>query len=343
MSLLTYQEVQERTLGQQNILLLGNGFSMSYNYERFSFTSLLDSAVSKGLVIENSPVYKVFSKFSTTDFEEVINLLENSVRVIKEYGIIAKEDETKILDDSEKLKKHLVNIITNNHSDKITEIEDDEFYSCANFIKDYEKIYTLNYDLLLYWTCIKLKKFIDDRIVKQFNLKVSDGFSSNSDDFEQLTYRNDSKVSSSIFYLHGALHIFDKKSEIIKTSYSQTGVSLKEQTLDFLQKNIYPVFVSEGTDEQKKAKIIHNAYLNHCYKSLATIGKKNSNLIVFGTMLKTNDNHIREAILKNKISNIYISVSSEAAISALDGFVEEANKLSKEVFFYDYKTVKVWR
>lgn len=47
--LLTYDEVLEQT-DKNRHLLLGNGFSMAYNKERFSFTSLLQSAINKGII-----------------------------------------------------------------------------------------------------------------------------------------------------------------------------------------------------------------------------------------------------------------------------------------------------
>lgn len=124
---------------------------MSYNKDRFSFTSLLESAVDSGLISESSPIYAVFSKFDTKDFEEVVKLLETSVKVLKTYGAISSSDEKAILKDSKSLKEYLVDVITNNHPEKITEISDEEYLNSANFIKEYEKIYTLNYDLLLYW------------------------------------------------------------------------------------------------------------------------------------------------------------------------------------------------
>ncbi|WP_301980856.1 DUF4917 family protein [Campylobacter jejuni] len=94
---------------------------------------------------------------------------------------------------------------------------------------------------------------------------------------------------------------------------------------------------------RKKAKIIHNAYLNHCYKSLSYI---DGDLIVFGTMLKSNDEHIQDAILKSKVKNIYFGVSSlEKGKNDLNSFIEKNNNLEKnkkQIFFYDYKSVKIW-
>ena len=344
-TMMNYDEVLEDVKEQKRYLLLGNGFSMAYNPKRFSFTSLLENAVERGLINKTSPIYNVFTQFDTKDFEEVVKLLETSTKVLKTYGVLSKADEKKILDDSKSLKKYLVDVITNNHPDKITEISDDEFFNSSSFIKNFEKVYTLNYDLLLYWSCIKLQSFIQEEQIQDSILDISDGF---YDPHEQTTnyvvFGNDG-ASQNIYFLHGGLHIFDKKSEIIKNTFSRTDKSLKEQTLENLNKDIYPIFVSEGTSEQKKAKIIHNAYLNHCYKSLSSIGTKNSSLVIFGTLLKRNDTHIRKAILKSKVENIYIGVSNEDEAKEFDDFIEQSSKLkkAKKVYFYDYRTAKVWR
>lgn len=344
-AMMNYDEVLEAIKEQKKYLLLGNGFSMAYNPARFSFTSLLDNAVDRGLITKTSPIYKVFTQFDTKDFEEVVKLLETSTRVLKTYGVLSKADEKMILDDSKSLKKYLVDVITNNHPDKITEIPDDEFFNSASFIKNFEKVYTLNYDLLLYWSCIKLQSFIEGDTIKDSCLDISDGF---YDPHEQTTdyvvFGNDN-ASQNIYFLHGGLHIFDKKSEIIKNTFSRTEKSLKDQTLDNLNKDIYPIFVSEGTSEQKKAKIIHNAYLNHCFKSLASIGTKNSSLVIFGTLLKRNDIHIRKAIIKSKVPNLYIGVANATDASEFDDLIEETKKLKypKKIYFYDYRTAKVWR
>ncbi|EAH7993276.1 DUF4917 family protein, partial [Campylobacter jejuni] len=189
----------------------------------------------------------------------------------------------------------------------------------------------LNYDLLLYWV---IHKIMQNR--KDFK----DGFGGN--DGEYVVF-DESKKDITCFYLHGALHIFDNGNKIIKKTYSRTKKPLKEQITEELNNNRYPVFVSEGTSEQKKAKIIHNAYLNHCYKSLSYI---DGDLIVFGTMLKSNDEHIQDAILKSKVKNIYFGASSlEKGKNDLNSFIEKNNNLEKnkkQIFFYDYKSVKIW-
>lgn len=342
--LLSYDDVLKATEGKKRYLLTGNGFSMAYNSERFSFTSLLESAVINGLILESSPMYQIFQEFATKDFEEVVKLLETSVRVLEKYSAISDKDKEIIISDSKSLKKHLVEVITNNHPEKINDISDEAFIHSATFINKYNKIYTLNYDLLLYWSTIKLMDFIEQGRIEKEILDPKDGFHGDEEGDEYVVFGNDSSPQE-IYYLHGALHIFDKKYKIIKNTYSRTSIALKEQTLINLEKDIYPIFVSEGTSEQKKAKIIHNAYLNHCYKSLASLPTKSGSLVIFGTLLKANDAHIRAAIMRNKVTNIYFGVGSEDEINHLEEFKEQLEKaqVPRNVFFYDYRTINVWR
>lgn len=193
---------------------------------------------------------------------------------------------------------------------------------------------------MLYWATEKLREKINDKTI-QGREEFIDGFH-NSDNGNDIVFDNNSSRNT-CFYLHGALHIFDSGYEIIKKTYSRTGKPLKEQTTEELNNNRYPVFVSEGTSKQKKNKIIHNAYLNHCYKSLYTL---DGDLIIFGTKLKSNDEHIQEAILRSRVKKVYFGVSDlEKGKNELDNFIRKNNiseNNKKQIFFYNYKSVKIW-
>ena len=348
--MLTYQDVLSSIEHKKSTLLLGNGFSMAYDPHRFSFTHLLEKAVSEGLISKESPLYKVFKEFSLSDFEEVIRMLENSAKIDLQYGLNNVDELKK---DAKNLKKYLVKIITNNHPEKISDISDEEYISCAKFISQYNEIYTLNYDLLLYWTTMKLDSF------RHFpdlyptisstdfgSLDINDGFGNDEDDEDAnyVVYQTERPYSQRIHYLHGALHIFDKGNKIIKNTYSRTGEILKFQTYRNLLKDIYPIFISEGTSEMKRRKILHNALLTHEYKSLTG---KGGDLVIFGTVLKTNDEHIRKAVLdgneSKRFKRIYMGVFSEDDKRAAEAFKIEAEQKGKICFLYDATTVHVWR
>ena len=94
----------------------------------------------------------------------------------------------------------------------------------------------------------------------------------------------------------------------------------------------------------KRRKILHNALLTHEYKSLTG---KGGDLVIFGTVLKTNDEHIRKAVLDGNESKgfkrIYMGVFSEDDKRAAEAFKIEAEQKGKICFLYDATTVHVWR
>ena len=353
--LLTFEEVLEFTKEHTRNLLLGNGFSMAFDINRFSFTNLLQSAVKSEIIKENSELHNIFKSLGTSDFENAIRLLESSSDVLSIYNPESKDIIDKLKLDASSLKKHLVDVVTNNHPENATKIPDTEYFNCIDFIKKFDRIFTLNYDLLLFWVLMKFNdleeqnKFIGD---KDCRLKVSDGFGNSlyGNNDEYVVYKNnDSNFYQTIHYLHGALHIFDKESEIIKNTYSRTERKLRQQTLDNLEKSIYPIFISEGTANNKKARIIHNSYLNNSFKTLRTLKnndskfKKENSIIIFGTTLKSNDNHIIEAIVESVVKNIFIGISSLDKKSELLVFEEYLANKKITLQYYDYKTLKVWR
>ena len=289
--LLTFAQVMAKTKNPH--LLLGNGFSMAYDSKRFSFTSLLQSAIDSSIINKDDLIYKVFEKLGTADFESVMKILDDSQKIIKIYDENGDLVKT-VKKDSEQLKKHLAQVITNNHPEICTDVSDDNKKACVQFLKPFKNIYTLNYDLLLYWSTM-----YDN------SSGFSDGFGENDHSIyeDYVIFKN--TFGMKVHYLHGGLHIFDAGDEIIKKTYSKTGVKLVDQIKENLEKSIYPIFISEGDSKQKKTKILHNSYLNHCYKSLRFIG---GDLVILGTELKRNDSHILEAIMESKVKNIFLGI-----------------------------------
>jgi hypothetical protein len=180
---------------------------------------------------------------------------------------------------------------------------------------------------------------IDDRS------DFTDGFGENDYSIYEgyVVYKN--KYDMDVYYLHGGLHIFDTGSEIIKKTYSKTGIKLIDQIKDNLERSIYPIFISEGNSKQKLTKILHNSYLNHCYKSLRFI---TGDLVILGTQLKKNDSHILDAIMESKVTNIFVGVSKIGDAEYIKNMVGQHNlkvkekKYKKNIFMYDYRSIDIW-
>lgn len=65
----------------------------------------------------------------------------------------------------------------------------------------------------------------------------------------------------------------------------------------------------------------------------------NHNLIVFGTYLKDNDAHIRDAILQSGVKNIFFGISSDSKRAEI---LQNFGNKGKNILFYDYKSANVW-
>lgn len=334
MKLLSFSQVLQMTEISKRHILLGNGFSQAFDKQRFSYTSLKKSAIEAHIINENDKVYQIFERLQTSDFETVMKILDDSSLVISVYdqkSLIPNE----IKSDSQKLKGYLAKIITNNHPANSCAISEKQKMSCTNFLKKFKRVFTLNYDLLSYWSYIGSDH------------KLNDGFGDDkdSDNEPYVIYKNDSNSKLDIYYLHGALHYYDCHDSIIKITYNNSSINLVDQVQSKLQDDIYPIFISEGNSEQKMCKIIHNGYLNHCYRSLKQIG---GNLIIFGASLDDHDQHILNAILCSRVNHIFYGVSSINSNRALrlENEVSNINKNSKkhkELSFFDYKTVNPWK
>lgn len=353
-TLISFKDVLKRTDGHRTskgnpakkCLLLGNGFSMAYNVKRFSFTNLLETALKEKIIRKNSKIHRVFKKLKTADFEKIIRYLDGVKNLVKIYQ--PDFDKKRIEKDIRSIKKHLVNTITNNHPENSTVITDTESKACASFLGNFDRIYSLNYDLLAYW------------VIMQQGLNIQDGFGDNAEDngydpenyddsYE--SYLDDFVVykdqSPNLMFLHGGLHLYDHKTEAIKITFCRTGKTLKKQIYENLVREIYPIFISEGTSADKLEKIRHNYYLNHCYKSLNIQG---GDLVIFGTTLKSNDDHIAKAIIGGKWDNIYAGAFSKEDVKSLLSLKErivrnnKANTRRKQtsLTIYDAKTVNPW-
>jgi hypothetical protein len=131
-------------------LLLGNGFSIACEPTIFSYGSLFERAKP-----DMSPeLLAVFDQLHTTDFEEAIRALKRASEILPIYKG-APDLASRLSNDAEFLKRALVKAVAGQHPERPDWVRDEKYTTCrlflARFIGDAGgKIYTLNYDLLLY-------------------------------------------------------------------------------------------------------------------------------------------------------------------------------------------------
>ena len=127
-------------------LFLGNGFSQSY-FGPFSYTTLYQAVKDEK---QNKNIKKLFEHFGTSNFEAVLSFLKHAQFLLKIYGIKG----TAIVKDYERVRDALAEAILKVHPEKTTVIPEEVKLSCYKFLKQFNDIYTVNYDLLLYWTLL---------------------------------------------------------------------------------------------------------------------------------------------------------------------------------------------
>jgi len=175
--LLSFSDVLAKSKSLKLHLVLGNGFSIAKFPHIFTYDALFSRANFAG----NERLKRVFDKLGSTDFEAVMKYLLMLIQTGEEYGFgAAAIDDVK--KDIESLKQVLIQTICDNHPDSPNDVDDASYGKCFTFLRHFlgrsqSHVYTLNYDLLLYW-CIARIGLSDAANAKIIN----DGFSGASND-----------------------------------------------------------------------------------------------------------------------------------------------------------------
>ncbi len=145
---LSYQDAlkEAEAIGKKKQILLGNGFSIAC-HPSFKYGTLFEQAKKTGL---QPHIEELLIRYGN-HFEEVLKYLDEGAFLAKHYGLTkprkAKRDMEK---DYDALKRILVRTISDNHPDYPSKISDNKFGSCLSFLRTFDAVYTVNYDLLLY-------------------------------------------------------------------------------------------------------------------------------------------------------------------------------------------------
>lgn len=350
--LMTFEQaIQDSAQYKKRNLLLGNGFSIACQPDIFQYAALYEQAdFSKAPEVE-----EVFKSLGTQDFELVIRVLEDSSKILPIYTG-NKTDAKTILAHAKVLKDILLQTVAGNHPATPGLIDDEQFWACRNFLSNFltkendGRVYSLNYDLLLYWAVMHE----DNPVGEKIELIHNDGFGEDEDidDADYVVWKAESSSRyQRVHYLHGALHLFDGGAELKKYTWNRKGIPLIEQAREAIESNMYPLFVSEGTSQQKLKKIRHHAYLEHSFKSFHTImEQKNQALFVYGHSLAKNDEHILKKIGRGKLPCVYLSIYGDPTSDTNKRIINTAESIKNmrkvsyplEIKYYDAESAKVW-
>lgn len=299
-------------------LLIGNGFSIWFS-DRFKYHTLLEKCTG----LEPADM-ALFERLETSNFEYVLNALNNARDVDDLYGIKHSHDQS-----YERIKDSLIEVIRKVHMD-YADINGHKFERAMSLLKKSTNIFTTNYDMLLYWTILKINDDLKrDRMFGDlfFNQPKSNGLH-----FSEEFKKNKERW---IFYLHGALHLYTKGG-LVKKMNSGNSSNL----LGSLERNIDeghpPLFVSEGDWKLKQKQVALNPYLRYCMKCLKTL---KGSLTIFGHSLdRSADKHIIKTICDSEVDKIiYGMYCGDKDGKSIDEEIARIRKdfENKEVEFFD--------
>ncbi|MBZ0169291.1 hypothetical protein MELA_00091 [Candidatus Methylomirabilis lanthanidiphila] len=338
--LLTFAQALKQSEGGKRHALLGNGFSRAYRNDLFAYDALFAQAKDK----LSASAKRAFEALKTTDFEAVMRALKQTVDLVQAYAPKSQKLARKLAADAETLREVLAQAIASSHPDRPNDIRDTEFAACRAFLSHFDNIYTLNYDLLLYWALMH-----DDGDNRTIN--CNDGFHQPEDRLaEYVVWEVGDVGSQNVFYLHGALHVFDAGAEVQKYTWCNTGIALVDQIREALAENRYPIYVAEGNSESKMRRIQHSAFLSRAFRSFSSIG---GSLFIFGHSLASNDEHALRLIERGTTKSVYVSIYGgpksvdnrrviDRAERFLDGREKSRRRNKLDVKFFDAASAQVW-
>lgn len=320
-----WQEIASKY--HRGALLLGNGASMAIS-GNFGYKNLFSHARQNFLL--DKDVQTVFDYFKTDDFELVLRLVWQAAQVNKALSI----QDMRTYDAYVSVRESLIKAVRDIHP--AYEQVSMHLPHMQNFMKEFNTVFSLNYDLLVYWAMMyssdtwTIHKFKDC-----FNRGV---FAENWRE-----YRNSwgEQSNTLVFYPHGNLALHrDLTGQEYKINAGGNAL-LKEILNIWRLENSVPLFVSEGTCHQKIRSISNSGYLSKVFREVLRTPR--INLTIYGWAMGKQDLHILESLKGTSINNIAVSVynnSQDYCHDAYQAIQKYVNNVS--VQFFDCNSPGCW-
>ena len=334
-----FSHAMKRYSKKNRSLIIGNGFGIAYDISHQQSNFEWSTLVENSNICKLSPLYKVIEN-SNFDFELAQKKLNDTREILDTYSN-NEEFSEECANEIEKLKEGLILSVTKSHPKNFAHKEKwnnkksiAAINNCRDFIKKFDRVFSLNYDLLLYWVwCHNLE---DDM--------GSDSFRRRGE--ENLTFIKSKEAK--LLFPHGALHLIKDGLTAKKISSNETG-SIISSVKNNIANGKFPLFVSEGTGEEKKKVILENEYLKHSYEQISKI-KNGGVFFTFGCSFKENkDDHIIEAMMKSPADVIVIGEHNPSTLSyhRLQHTFEkiqsaQKNRRTKEIVIADTSNISIW-
>lgn len=308
-------------------LLLGNGFSLNF-CDSFKYDSLFEVFLSKCSPTDK----KIFEKFETSNFESIQESLLKAKFVNSIFGLSTKEINNSI----DILRNGLIETIESNHP-RTTDIDWGKLQKTSKTFDHFNDIFTLNYDLFLYnIIMISQDRFREGEETRPYQDYFWGSYNAN---FLQFMDHQNYKHYKHVYYLHGALFLFKRTYHDLKLRKKKNDDSeLIEIISDTIKSGDIPLFVSEGTSDDKLNAITASNYLSFAKRKL----KESENaLAIYGASLANQDKHITDAINRKTREIAFFIYVGEKTIPEIESeqHLVQSKLPGHEITFFNSKTL----
>ncbi|TDP81579.1 uncharacterized protein DUF4917 [Aquabacterium commune] len=324
-----WADIKEPFIG--GALLLGNGASMAVHKE-FGYASLRVAAEEHGHLTPE--VASIFRSFDTSDFELVLRRLWEATLVNKALGV----EPGRVEEAYQQVRQALISTVRQVHISY--EDASQHFEPMFQFMKTFDTVLSLNYDLLVYWAMMASQPHLGNWFKDCF---LGGGLF--CEDWEDLRkpYRADG--STLVFYPHGSLITARKRdySEKKLTLQGGGGDNLLERILALWESGAaVPLFVSEGTTEYKRKSIASSSYLSRVFREV--LPSSGESLVIYGWAASEQDEHVLAQLRRSGTRLRRVAASVYRGDQASAQKMEDALKAAgvEEVLFFDAESPGCW-
>lgn len=280
------------------------------NYDPFLYLLLLHfksgkEAEDTALAMKNS------LKFIEKDLDTRENNIYAEIRHAREHGTMVMsgvDDDSATTSDFKALKKkRFITVITEYSEKNHKRWKQKDIEAVVNSLLEEEKKY-------------KLQNTVDDG---SRQLSLFGGEKAYVFDIESAT--------QNLFFLHGAFHIYKDGKSVRKIT--QTDKALYEHVEDILNNDELDLVCIFQT-ENKIVEIEKNPYLTKCLNKLKTLSGV---MVIIGSSLDDNDDHIFKEINDSNINTLYISTLNTTKDKMHEKALEKFP--TKTVYLFDAESI----
>lgn len=320
----------ELAQGYDGTILLGNGASIAVS-PRFAYGSLLEHVRRQESLADDAR--RLFDFFDTEDFELILRIVWQATNVNKSLEI----EDARTHEVYVNIRECLIQTVRDVHPEH-HEVRGQLPY-IYEFLKRFDTVISLNYDLIVYWTMIYGLEIPDRHKFKDCFL----GGGVFAEDWQRLRANyGDEQCGTLVFYPHGNLVLCRNRVEQERKIHMR-GTGLLESILECWQsEEVIPLFVSEGTHAQKVNAIQNSFYLSTVYREV--IAEARENLVILGWGMGEHDVHLLKRMAGSGIRRVAVSVfrRDQAYCNKANLLIKDNLGQNVQVQFFDSGSPGCW-